>query len=62
MRGVRAMAAARKPSIETPSVEERLMDGHYDRLLESFQQQIDEAAAMLRRCHAAMRAENTLRS
>lgn len=56
------MAAARKSSIEAPSVEERLMDGHYDRLLESFQQQIEEAAAMLRRVHAAMRAENTLRS
>mgnify|MGYP000219782131 CR=1 FL=1 len=31
-------------------------------LLERFEIQIEEAAATLRRCHAAMRAENTLRS
>ena len=54
-------AAKRKPPAE-PTVEEKLLDGTYDRALEAFQEQIDEAAAVLRRVYAAMRAENTLRS
>jgi hypothetical protein len=54
-------AAERKPDVEDLVVA-RLMDGHYDRALEEFQEQLDEAAAALRRCYAAMRAENTLRS
>lgn len=58
------MPAARpKPAtIEEPSVEAKLLDGHYDRLLDDFQQTLDEAAATLRRAYEAMRAENTLRS
>lgn len=56
------MAALKTLEIEEKAFEERLMDGHYDRLLERFEIQIEEAAATLRRCHAAMRAENTLRS
>jgi hypothetical protein len=51
----------RKPDVEDVVVV-RLMDGHYDRALEEFEQQLEEAAAALRRCYAAMRAENTLRS
>jgi hypothetical protein len=54
-------ANKRKPA-EQPTVEEKLLDGTYDRALEAFQAQIDEAAAALRRVYAAMRAENTLRS
>ena len=56
------MPAANPKPIDLAAVEARLMDGHYDRVLESFQDQIDEAAATLRRCLEAMRAENTLRS
>ena len=41
---------------------EKLTNGHYDRLLAEFENQLAEATAALRRCHAAMRAENTLRS
>ncbi|MDZ4373863.1 MAG: hypothetical protein U1C74_20910 [Phenylobacterium sp.] len=41
-------------------VVEKLMDGHYDRALADFEAQLDEAAAMLRRAYAAMKAENTL--
>jgi hypothetical protein len=51
----------RKPQAQ-PTVEAKLVDGHYDRVLAEFQEKLDEAAAALRRCHAAMRAENTLRS
>ena len=51
----------RKPDV-LDVVEEKLMDGTYDRALEEFQAQIDEAAATLRRAYAAMKAENTLRS
>ena len=58
------MAATKKraaaPADE--SVEARLMDGHYDRMLAEFEAQLEEAAATLRRAYAAMKAENTLRS
>ena len=56
------MALAKPKTPLTWSVEDRLMSGHYDRLLEGFQAQIDDATEILRRAHAAMRAENTLRS
>lgn len=56
------MATAKQKPADDLSVEDKLMTGHYDRLLEQFQIQLDEAAAELRRCHAAMKAENTLRS
>ena len=52
-------AAKRKPS-ETDDVVTKLMDGHYDRVLARFEEQLEEATAALRRAHAAMRAENTL--
>lgn len=58
------MTATRKPT-PTPQTDptlERLMDGHYDRMLADFEAQIEEAAAVLRRALAAMKAENTLRS
>jgi hypothetical protein len=59
------MPASRRKPDPTPdaeSVEARLLDGHYDRLLETFQATLREAAATLRRAHEAMKAENTLRS
>jgi hypothetical protein len=52
-------AAKRKPT-ETDDVVTKLMDGHYDVLLARFEEQLEEAAAALRRAHAAMKAENTL--
>ena len=52
-------SAKRKPTDDSDVVT-KLMDGHYDRLLEQFEGQLEEAAAALRRCHAAMRAENKL--
>jgi hypothetical protein len=52
----------RKPQVQQTTVEAKLDDGHYDRLLAEFQVKLDEAAAALRRCHAAMQAEHTLRS
>ena len=52
-------APKQKPR-DDESVEAKLMDGHYDRLLAQFEEQLEEAAAALRRAHAAMRAENTL--
>ena len=54
------MSAAKRKPIE--EIEDKLLDGAYDRALEDFQVQIDDAAAVLRRVLAAMRAENTLRS
>ncbi len=54
-------SAKLKPT-DDADVVAKLMDGHYDRMLEQFEQQLEEAAAALRRCHAAMAAENTLRS
>ena len=54
-------SAKRKPTDDTDVVS-KLMDGHYDRLLAAFEEQLEETAAALRRAHAAMRAENTLRS
>ncbi len=56
------MAASKRKPDERDIVEARLEDGHYDRLLAEFQAKLDEATAALRRCHEAMRAENTLRS
>jgi hypothetical protein len=54
-------SAKRKPT-DDADVVAKLMDGHYDRLLAAFEAQLEEASAALRRAHAAMRAENTLRS
>jgi hypothetical protein len=51
----------RKPQVQQ-TIEAKLDDGHYDRLLAEFQVKLDEAAAALRRCHADMQAANTLRS
>jgi len=56
------MAAAKPKLVDAPSVEEKLLDGHYDRVLAEFEAQLEEAAATLRRAYAAMKAENTLRS
>lgn len=56
------MAAPKRKPIERETVEAKLADGHYDRVLAEFQEKLDEATAALRRCHEAMRAENTLRS
>ncbi len=56
------MAAAKLKTIETDPVIEKLEDGTYERQLDLFQAQIDEAAAVLRRTYEAMKAENTLRS
>ena len=56
------MAAAKPKPIGAESVEAKLMDGHYDRVLAEFEVQLEEAAATLRRAYAAMKAENTLRS
>jgi hypothetical protein len=56
------MAASKRKPTERKTVEAKLADGHYDRVLADFQVKLDEATAALRRCHAAMRAENTLRS
>ena len=53
-------ATKRKTDDDNDPVVTKLMDGHYDRLLEQFEDQLAEATAALRRCHAAMRAENTL--
>ena len=52
--------SAKRKTDDTQDVVTKLMDGHYDRLLEAFEQQLEEATAALRRAHAAMRAENTL--
>ena len=54
--------ATKRQPVEPPTVEEKLLDGTYDRALEAFQAQIDEAAAVLRRVLAAMKAENTPRA
>jgi hypothetical protein len=54
------MAAAKRKTEATDPVVEKLEDGHYDRELARWQAQIDEAAAVLRRAYAAMKAENTL--
>jgi hypothetical protein len=54
------MAATKRKTDDETDVVSKLMDGHYDRLLVEFEVQLEEAAAALRRCHEAMRAENTL--
>ena len=56
------MAATNQKTDDDIDVVTKLMDGHYDRLLAEFQAKLDDATTALRRCHAAMRAENTLRS
>lgn len=56
------MAASNPKPDVMDAVEKKLRDGTYDRALEDFQAQMDEAAATLRRYHEAMKAENTLRS
>ena len=56
------MAASKRKPDERDTVEAKLADGHYDRVLADFQVKLDEATAALRRCYEAMRAENTLRS
>jgi hypothetical protein len=56
------MAAAKLKPVDAESVEEKLVNGHYDRMLADFEAQLEEAAAILRRVYAAMKAENTLQS
>jgi hypothetical protein len=56
------MATTKQTAEPRDPVIERLEDGHYDRLLAEFDVQLQAAAAMLRRAHEAMKAENTLRS
>ena len=56
------MGAAKLKPDNRDEIVAKLMDGHYDRVLEDFQDQIDAAAAALREAYAALRAENTLRS
>ena len=56
------MAASTRKSETDDQVVEKLIDGTYDRMLETFEAQMEEAAATLRRALAAMKAENTLRS
>lgn len=56
------MAAAKRKPVDVQSVEAKLVNGHYDRMLADFETQIEEAAATLRRAYEAMKAENTLRS
>jgi len=64
-KGNRAVAATKRQASEaaaTDEVVEKLIDGTYDRMLEGFAAQMEEAAATLRRALAAMKAENTLHS
>ena len=56
------MAAAKPKPVDVESVEDKLVNGHYDRMLADFEAQLEEAAASLRRAYAAMKAENTPRS
>jgi hypothetical protein len=56
------MAKLKLKPVEQDLVQAKLMDGHYDKLLEEFQVKLDDATAALKRCHEAMRAANTLRS
>ena len=56
------MGAPKPRSEPRDEVVEKLLDGTYDRALESFEAQLEEAAATLRRALAAMKAENTLQS
>ena len=56
------MGAVKRRSETRDEVVEKLLDGHYDRVLEGFEAQIDAAADTLRRALAAMKAENTLQS
>ncbi len=56
------MAATKPKPVDARSVEYKLMDGHYDRMLADFEAQIADAAATLRRAYEAMKAENTLQS
>jgi len=56
------MAAAKRKPVDVESVEAKLMNGHYDRMLADFEAQLEDAAATLRRAYEAMKAENTLRS
>lgn len=58
--GGTTMAASERKTDDDGDVVTKLMDGHYDRLLADFEVQLEAATAALRRCHAAMRAENTL--
>lgn len=52
----RSKSEARDPVVA------KLEDGDYDRMLAEFDAQLQAAAAILRQAHAAMKAENTLRS
>ncbi|MBL8552692.1 MAG: hypothetical protein JNL41_00335 [Phenylobacterium sp.] len=54
------MAATKRRTEATDPVVQKLEEGHYDRELARWQAQIDDAAALLRRAYAAMKAENTL--
>jgi hypothetical protein len=54
------MAAAKRKTEATDPVVAKLEDGHYERELARWQAQIEDAAAVLRRAYAAMKAENKL--
>ena len=56
------MASPRRATREQDPVVVKLETGHYDRELAEFRARLDEATEALRRLHAAMRDENTLRS
>lgn len=60
--GVQKMPATKPKAVDALSVEDKLMNGHYDRMLADFEAQIEAAAAELRRAYEAMKAESTLRS
>jgi hypothetical protein len=56
------MATLKLKPTKQDLLQTKLMDGHYDKLLEDFQVKLDEATAALKRCHEAMRAASTPRS
>jgi hypothetical protein len=58
--GGRMTAKTAAARADLDPVVQKLMDGHYDRALADFELQLEEAANMLRRAYAAMKAENTL--
>lgn len=56
------MALPKERTVEQDPVIEKLENGDYDRQLDLFRDQLEEAATALRRAYEAMKAENTLRS
>lgn len=56
------MASAKRATRKEDPVVVKLENGHYDRELAAFRAKLEEATDSLRRIHAQMREENTLRS